>query len=217
MLIFSLGGSIINPGKIDIKFLREFKDFCVELVNSKEKIAIITGGGFVAREYQEAARKFNLNNKDILDKLGIRATKINAELLISILGDLAYDTVLETPNDVIDERKEILVFSGWKHGWSTDYVTTCVSERFNVKRIFNLTNIPKVYNKEKQDIDKLNWNEYLELIGNDWEPGMNTPFDPIASKKARDLGITVFVLKGTDLDNLKKAIKGKKFNGTIIS
>lgn len=217
MLIFSLGGSIINSGKIDIEFLREFKDFCVELVNSKEKLAIVIGGGFVAREYQEAMRKFNFNNKDILDKLGIRATKINAELLISVLSDLAYNKVLETPNDAIDERKEILVFSGWKSGWSTDYVSVRVSERFNVKRIFNLTNISKVYNKEKQDIDKLNWNEYLELIENDWEPGMNTPFDPVASKAARDLGITVFVLKGTDLDNLKKAIKGKKFNGTVIS
>lgn len=217
MLIFSLGGSIMNSGKIDIKFLREFKDFCVELVNSEGKLAIITGGGFVAREYQEATREFSFNNKDILDKLGIRATKINAELLISVLGDLAYNTVLETPNDAIDERKEILVFSGWKPGWSTDYVSVRVSERFNVKRIFNLTNISKVYNKEKQDIDKLNWNEYLELIENNWEPGMNTPFDPVASKTARDLGITVFVLKGTDLNNLKKAIKGKKFNGTEIS
>ena len=58
---------------------------------------------------------------------------------------------------------------------------------------------------------------YLEIIENDWKPGMNTPFDPVASKKARDLGISVFVLKGTDLYNLKQAIKGQKFNGTIIS
>ena len=73
MLVFSLGGSIVNSGKINIKFLREFKDFCIELVNSKEKLMIITGGGFVAREYQEATREFSVNNNDILDKLGIRA------------------------------------------------------------------------------------------------------------------------------------------------
>ena len=216
MLVFSVGGSIINQNKINLEFLREFKDFCFDIINNKEKIAIITGGGSVAREYQKAAREFNIDN-NILDKLGIKATKINAELLLSILGDLAYNTVLETPNDDIDENKQILIFSGWKPGWSTDYVSVCVSERFNAKRIFNLTNISKVYNKEKQNVDKLTWNEYLEIIENDWKPGMNTPFDPVASKKARDLGISVFVLKGTDLYNLKQAIKGQKFNGTIIS
>src|SRR3989338_7351527 len=147
----------------------------------------------------------------------INQNKINLEFLLSILGDLAYNTVLETPNDDIDENKQILIFSGWKPGWSTDYVSVRVSERFNAKRIFNLTNISKVYNKEKQNVDKLTWNEYLEIIENDWKPGMNAPFDPVASKKARDLGISVFVLKGTDLYNLKQAIKGQKFNGTIIS
>jgi len=217
MLVFSVGGSIINQNKINLEFLREFKDFCFDIINNKEKIAIITGGGSVAREYQKAAREFNIDNNNILDKLGIKATKINAELLLSILGDLAYNTVLETPNDDIDENKQILIFSGWKPGWSTDYVSVCVSERFNAKRIFNLTNISKVYNKEKQNVDKLTWDEYLEIIENDWKPGMNTPFDPVASKKARDLGISVFVLKGTDLYNLKQAIKGQKFNGTIIS
>jgi len=217
MLVFSVGGSIINQNKINLEFLREFKDFCFDIINNKEKIAIITGGGSVAREYQKAAREFNIDNNNILDKLGIKATKINAELLLSILGDLAYNTVLETPNDDIDENKQILIFSGWKPGWSTDYVSVRVSERFNAKRIFNLTNISKVYNKEKQNVDKLTWNEYLEIIENDWKPGMNTPFDPVASKKARDLGISVFVLKGTDLYNLKQAIKGQKFNGTIIS
>src|SRR3989344_4747042 len=190
MLVFSVGGSIINQNKINLEFLREFKDFCFDIINNKEKIAIITGGGSVAREYQKAAREFNIDN-NILDKLGIKATKINAELLLSILGDLAYNTVLETPNDDIDENKQILIFSGWKPGWSTDYVSVRVSERFNAKRIFNLTNISKVYNKEKQNVDKLTWNEYL--------------------------GIIVFVLKGTDLYNLKQAIKGQKFNGTIIS
>ena len=217
MLVFSVGGSIINQNKINLEFLREFKDFCFDIINNKEKIAIITGGGSVAREYQKAAREFNIDNNNILDKLGIKATKINAELLLSILGDLAYNTVLEKPNDDIDENKQILIFSGWKPGWSTDYVSVCVSERFNAKRIFNLTNISKVYNKEKQNVDKLTWDEYLEIIENDWKPGMNTPFDPVASKKARDLGISVFVLKGTDLYNLKQAIKGQKFNGTIIS
>lgn len=216
MLIFSLGGSIINSGEININFLFEFKKFCFELINNGNKISIITGGGIIARKYQESARKFNVDNNE-LDKLGIRATKINAEFLVSIFENLAYSKVLETPNANIDDKKNIFIFSGWKPGWSTDYVSARVAKRFKEKQIFNLTNVEKVYNKEKKYIDKLNWNEYLKLIENDWKSGMNVPFDPIASKAARDLGITVFVLKGTDLYNLKKAIKGKKFNGTIIS
>jgi len=46
---------------------------------------------------------------------------------------------------------------------------------------------------------------------------MNVPFDPIASRLASQIGITVIVLKGDDFINLQKVFEGKKFVGTVIS
>ncbi len=45
---------------------------------------------------------------------------------------------------------------------------------------------------------------------------MNMPFDPIASKKAQELGLTVKILKGDDFKNIKQALEGESFFGTTI-
>jgi uridylate kinase len=45
---------------------------------------------------------------------------------------------------------------------------------------------------------------------------MNAPFDPIASKLAQDLNVTVKILNGKNLDNLAKALDDQSFEGTTI-
>jgi uridylate kinase len=54
------------------------------------------------------------------------------------------------------------------------------------------------------------------MVGDTWEPGMNVPFDPIASRKAEQLGLRVLVVNGKNLENLADALDGKKFTGTVI-
>ena len=53
-------------------------------------------------------------------------------------------------------------------------------------------------------------------MGHTWEPGKSAPFDPIASKDAQKFGMKVGILDGTKLGEVKKAIDGKPFNGTIV-
>jgi uridylate kinase len=55
-----------------------------------------------------------------------------------------------------------------------------------------------------------------KIVGDTWSPGTNAPFDPIASKLAEKLGLKVFFAEGTDLEEVKKVLQGKKFRGTII-
>jgi uridylate kinase len=43
---------------------------------------------------------------------------------------------------------------------------------------------------------------------------LHAPFDPVASRLAEKWGIEVVVMKG--VNNLKKFIEGKKFEGSII-
>jgi uridylate kinase len=54
------------------------------------------------------------------------------------------------------------------------------------------------------------------MVGDKWVPGMNAPFDPIASKLAESLNVTVKILNGKNLDNLAKALDGEAFTGTTI-
>ena len=81
-IVISLGGSLINPGKVDYDFLKQFKKVISKL---NHKFIIVTGGGKIAREYIEALRKEKLNEK-ILSLMGIKTTKLNAMLVSNFLN-----------------------------------------------------------------------------------------------------------------------------------
>ena len=36
--------------------------------------------------------------------------------------------------------------------------------------------------KNAKPIDKITWTDFRKLVGDEWIPGMNAPFDPVASK-----------------------------------
>jgi uridylate kinase len=95
-------------------------------------------------------------------------------------------------------------------------------EDYDVRTVLNLSNVQKVYtddpnkNPDAKPIDKITWEEFRKLVGDAWHPGMNAPFDPIAAKKAQELGVKVVVLSGKDFDNVNSALDGKEFTGTVI-
>ena len=50
-----------------------------------------------------------------------------------------------------------------------------------------------------------------------WVPGKNTPFDPVAAKRAAELGMTVITADGRDLKNLENLLDGESFVGTTVA
>ena len=122
----------------------------------------------------------------------------------------------------VKTKKNIIIASGWKPGWSTDYVAVLLAKQFEAKEILNLSNISHIYDKDPKkfmDAKKLfevSWKDYRKIIGDKWIPRLNSPFDPIASKEAEKSGVMVAVLKGTDLNNVENYLQGQAFKGTII-
>jgi uridylate kinase len=220
-LIFSVGGSIIAPDKPDYFFIREFKNFVLSLTD-KYRIIIVCGGGKTNSYYNEAASRVSNVKKADLDWIGIMATRLNAELVRCVFGELSYETVIYDPTVKIETGKRILIAAGWKPGCSTDYDSVLLAKNFEVRTIVNLTNISYVYDKDPskfKDAKKLfnvTWKEYRKIVGDKWTPRLNSPFDPIASKEAEKMKLKVAVMKGTDLKNLKDYLDGKSFIGTII-
>ncbi len=221
-IILSLGGSLICPADFDFKFLKKFKQVIEKYIKKDYKFAIICGGGKLARTFQEiASRSSKLNNEE-LDWLGIHATKINAHLVKSIFDSNAEDFVVSNPNRKIKFKKSIVIGAGWKPGWSTDYDAVLLAKNLGIREIVNMSNVDYVYDKDpkkyknSKKIQKISWKNYLKLINQKWKAGMNVPFDPIAAKEAKKLGMGVNII-GKDLRNLENLLNGKKFKGTIIN
>ena len=97
-----------------------------------------------------------------------------------------------------------------------------MAERFGAKEIINAGDIPFVYTKDPkkfkdaQPIKNISWSNYQKIIPSKWIPGMSLPFDPVATKKAKELKLKVKIIQAGDLKNLKNTIEGKEFNGTMI-
>ena len=220
-IVMSLGGSLIMPGKIDIDFLNGFRKLILKFIKKGDKFVIFCGGGKIARWYQEAGSSvLKLTNED-LDWLGIHATKLNANLLKTIFKDEAESFIIEDPNADIKFKKNVLIGAGWKPGWSTDYDAVLVAKNLNVGEVVNMSNIDYVYDKDPNKdknakrFEELSWEDYRKLISGEWSAGLNSPFDPIASKEAQKNETKVIVI-GKDLSNLENYLEGGEFKGTVI-
>src|SRR3989344_66283 len=133
--VISLGGSLIFPDKLDKKFLNNFKKTVESYIKKKYKFIIICGGGKLARNFQEIAPKSSKLNNDELDWLGIYATRINAHIVKSIFDKCAEESVVSNPAKKLNFKKSVLIASGWKPGWSTDYDAVLLAKNFGVKGV----------------------------------------------------------------------------------
>jgi uridylate kinase len=220
-IVISLGGSLIYPENIDLIFLKKFKSIIEEYIKKDYSFIIICGGGKLARKFQEDASKISDITQEAKDWLGIEATKLNASLVRSLFNDNAYEKVIRDPTKKIDTEKKVIICSGWKPGWSTDYDAVLLAENIGASEVINMSNIDYVYdsdpkkNKTAKALKEISWKDFRKLVGNKWSPGLNMPFDPIAAKEAEKKNLKVIII-GKDLDNLKKVIEDKEFKGTTI-
>ena len=226
-IVMSIGGSLIVPdGGIDTKFLKELNDFIRKQLakNKNRQFFLVVGGGTIARHYRDAGRDVigHELTRDDLDWLGIHATKLNAHLVRTIFRDIAHPYIIKHYEIIRKATEQVVVAAGWKPGWSTDYDAVLLCEDYHVKEIINLSNISQVFDKDPKKfkdakpIDRISWKNFKKLVGDEWIPGMNAPFDPVAAQKAEDEGVKVAVLSGHDFKNLEKYFKGEKFLGTVI-
>lgn len=223
--VISLGGSIVAPDGVDSEFIAAFIDLLrTELAaDEKRRFILVVGGGGPARRYQQAYRAIvGQGSDEQADWIGIMATRLNAQLLKGVLGDLCTQEVVTDPSQVGPFVGRVLVAAGWKPGFSTDFDAVLLAERFQADKVINLSNIAKVYtddprnNPDAKPIDTISWADFRAIVGDDWVPGKNVPFDPVASRHAAKIGLKVICAAGKDLENLKKILSGQDFVGTTI-
>ncbi|MFA5136062.1 MAG: UMP kinase [Patescibacteria group bacterium] len=224
-IVISVGGSLIVPnGGIDTDFVKKLNIFIREEVEKGKRFFLVAGGGKLSRTYRDAGKAVigSLTNED-LDWLGIHATRMNAHLLRTIFQDIAHPRIIQDYSKRLRNVKEpVVIASGWKPGWSTDYCMVKVAQMYKGQVMINLSNIDWIYDKDPNKykdakiIKKLTWEDCQDLVGSKWMPGMNTPFDPIATTLAKSLHLTAIVANGRNFDNLRKIIEGEEFTGTVI-
>lgn len=221
-IVISLGGSILIPENPDSDFVISFKNIILNWVAKGKKFFIVVGGGKVCRIYQDALSKTINADKEVLDWMGIYSTHLNANFLRLSFEGNAYKEIITDPSFISDIKDPIIIGAGWKPGCSTDTDAVMIAKQINSNKIINLSSVPFVYdsdpkvNPNAKKFENISWNEYISLIGEDWIPGMNLPFDPIASRLAKESKIELVFIGGKNLESLDNYLSGSSFMGTII-
>ena len=227
--VVSLGGSIVAPDGVDGQFLKDFAELVGGLLreDADRRFVFVVGGGGPARAWQAAYREVaaNLGSgvcDDEADWIGVMATRLNAQLVRAVLAEWCPQDVVTDPTVAEPIAGRVLVAAGWKPGFSSDYDAVLLAERFGAKTVVNLSNIERVYTADPrkdpgaQPLDRVSWADFRAMVGEEWVPGKNVPFDPIASRHAHETGIRVICAAGRNIGNFRKIIAGGEFVGTVI-
>jgi uridylate kinase len=223
-VVISVGGSLIVPGEIDSHFLSTLKDLIENEVREGRRFILIAGGGKTARKYADAAKEVAPLTSDDLDWLGIHATRLNAHLVRTIFRDLAHPVIITNPDDVLDvpAAAPLIIAAGYRPGSSTDLRAVQIASLVGAAKVINLSNTDYVYtadprtNPDAEKIEDITWEKFRTLIPAEWDPGLSSPFDPVAAREAEAKGIEVACINGTKIVSLKNYLAGKPFTGTRI-
>jgi len=213
---------MVTADGIETKFLKDFRSFILGQIKKGHKFYLVTGGGVTARTYIKAALSIAPISTADRDWVGIGATRLNAQLLRASFGKESHPDIIIDPTKRIKTKKSLVIASGYKPGWSTDYVSVLLARNNSIQTVINLSNIDYAYDKDPRRfkdakrLENVSWPEFRRIVGNRWEPGLNTPFDPIASREAAKAGMKIVIVNGRNLKNLDKCLDGGKFKGTTI-
>ncbi|MCL4444763.1 MAG: UMP kinase, partial [Candidatus Thermoplasmatota archaeon] len=146
-LVISLGGSVFTDNPLRIGFIQKL---AATVTNLREKfqIGIVVGGGTLARSYISALRPEKVND-NVLDEIGIYATRMNALSFTSFLDNVN----TKIPTTVNDAAEMIslygcVVMGGTEPGHTTDTVAALLAERIGAGILINGTSVDGVYDSD---------------------------------------------------------------------
>ena len=222
VFVVSVGGSILVRNKPDKDAIAAVASCLNDLIRMGYKLVLVVGGGKVARDYVNTAKDLGANNFE-LDELGIRITRANAFLLLSSI-DNAYPEILtdiKLADDVLAKGKTP-IFGGLMPGFTTDAVGALLAEFLNATFI-NLSNVDGIYTADPAAhpsarlYHEMSYDKLLEiLVSNAMKPGQNLILDLPAAIILKRSKIPAFFLSGDNLDNVKSAVQGDAFHGTVV-
>jgi len=220
MITLSLGGSIINPGEIDVVFLEQFSSVVTELI-SNYKFVVVCGGGKVARDYIKALPQGLTEGER--DFMGIAATWLNAKLLSYYFKGHCNPILPQTVEDLMQqlEHYDVGLSGGFLPAVKTDEDAAVVADLFGSPILINVTNVDGIYNKDPRkypDAEKfpnLTYKEFYEIVNPlSLDAGSNAPFTLIAAKICERSNMKIIICP-KDIDKIQAAINGLNVGTTI--
>ncbi|MAO69570.1 MAG: UMP kinase [Euryarchaeota archaeon] len=229
-IVIALGGSLLSDDNLDK--LETWKIDFIKLINSiidlENKVFIVVGGGKLARKNISKAKEMGIKDKFELDLIGIDATRENAKSIIKLFTN--FRIINENVPKSIDEGLDsfnnfnLTIMGGTVPGHTTDTVAIKMAKVLKSKLVVIATNVSHVYTSDPRvdsnaiPLEKITLEELGSLsgVGKPIQPGSSFAVDPIGVGIAIENNLPLVILNGHDVENLRKAIYGENFKGTMV-
>ena len=221
-LILRIGGSVaaspFNPG-----LFGKYAELLKALNKEGHHLAVVVGGGALAREFIKIARDLGLS-EPVQDEVAISVSRLYAQLFVEMLGETGCRTVSLTIEDAAKcfERGKIAVMGGLKPGMTTDTVAALIAESVDASLYVKATDQDGVYDKDPRKhadavkLERLSFDDLPKVLAKDkHSAGIHQILDPEAVKLLKKRKVKVVVVNGCEPKNVWAAVKGEKV-GTLI-
>lgn len=217
--VVSVGGSVLTEA-MENEELHRYEEVFEELSEKADKLVIVTGAGDLKR-YIDAASGFEVS-EGWKDLIGIKATRLHATLVASILEENV--PVPETVEEVatLSEIHDVVVLGGLVPGQSTDAVAAECAEIIDADRMVVATTVDGVYDSDPdadpdaEKFDEMGYTELLDVVReNETGAGSYPLLDVTAAKLIERSSLETVVLDGRKPEDLSKALSDNP-PGTIV-
>lgn len=221
-LVLRIGGSVI-ASPINPALISRYTDLLKDLKKQGHEMAVVVGGGAMAREFINLAKDLGLDEK-VQDEAAISVSRIFAQLFLQKLGELGCEAVSLTIEDAVKCLREgkIAVMGGLKPGMTTDTVAALIVEQVNAELFIKATDQEGIYNKDPRkhaDAIKLEHLSYEDIsrvfTENKHKAGIHQILDSEAIKILKKGRVRVIVVNGFKPENILAVVRGEKV-GTLI-
>lgn len=221
-LVLRIGGSVI-ASPINPALISNYANLLKDLKKQGHEIAVVVGGGAIAREFINLAKDLGLDER-VQDEAAISVSRIFAQLFLRKLGELGCEAVSLTIGDAVKCLREakIAVMGGLKPGMTTDTVAALIVEQVNAELFIKVTDQEGVYNKDPRKhadavkLEHLSFEDLSQVFAEDkHKAGIHQILDPEAVKILRKRRVKVVVVNGFKPENILIAVEGERV-GTLI-
>ncbi len=221
-IVLRIGGSVV-ASPLRPALISEYVDLLIGLKKQGHDVAVVIGGGALAREFIKGAKDLGLDEK-AQDEIAISVSRILAQLLLKKIGKLGCETVPLTIEDAVRclRKGKIAVMGGLRPGMTTDAVAALIVEQTDADLLVKATDQEGIYNKDPRKhenavkLDHLSFEDLSKVFAeNKHKAGIHQIIDPEAVKILQDRQVKVVVVNGFKPENVLAVVEGKHI-GTVI-
>jgi len=221
-VVVRIGGSVV-ASPVNTELMSKYAKMVQTLKEQGHKVAVVVGGGSLAREFITIAKKLGLG-EPAQDEIAISVSRLFAQLFLKTLSEMGCKNVALTLDDAAEclSKGTTIVMGGLKPGITTDAVAALVAERINADLLVKCTDQDGVYNKDPRKyadavkLDHLSFDDLANVFSeNKHKAGIHQIIDPEAVKILKSGRMKLIVVNGFKPENIFAAVNGDSV-GTVV-